>query len=301
MCELRTTIKFRDQKKVSFFQTDVMTSNSSNHTVAMTGAESPGFTVRGHTSDDAATQSLDELDLTTIQGLRQLQRNFILEEPRYRPIPSPHSLPPLIPSTDCLIDTFPTLLNSATRADKNLEWQLASLDALSIWLLRATRSSNPSSIASKITSSEWESLISLTWIRWASAPNSNAIQKILKEAFSKTLVLQRILYVDWKEREIELLEKVVIMTGIDLKIQCYLIEVLVRRASNGAQRILQIRKDWVMKMLAEMKDGSIGPAVGKCLVSVLMVRRTELMTQDPEVLIPEYFMLMSHRMDIRYG
>lgn len=258
-----------------------MTLASSNHTVAMTSAESPAFTVRGHTSDDAATQSLDELDLTTIQGLRQLQRNFILEEPRYSSFSTFSNS-----STDRLTDTFPTLLNSATRADKNLEWQLASLDALSIWILRATRSSNPSSIASKITSSEWESLISLTWVRWASAPNSNAIQKILKETFSKTLVLQRILYVDWKEREIELLEKIVKITGIDLKIQCYLIEVLVRRTSNGAQRILQIRKDWVMEMLAEMKDGSIGPAVGKCLVSVLMVRRTELMTQDPEVLTP---------------
>jgi hypothetical protein len=75
-----------------------MTPAPSNHTVAMTSAGSPTFTVRGHTSDDAATQSMDELDLTTIQGLRQLQRNFILEEPRYPPShPTPHSLRPLIP------------------------------------------------------------------------------------------------------------------------------------------------------------------------------------------------------------
>lgn len=181
------------------------------------------------------------------------------------------------------METFRSLLASASRADKNLEWQLASLDALSIWLLRATRSSNPSIVASKITSPEWENLISLTWVRWASAPNSNAIQKILKEIFSKILVLQRVLFPDWKDRECELLERMVKMNGINLKIQCYLIEVLVRRASNGAQRVLQIRKDWVMEMLAQMKDGGLGPAVGKCLVGVLMVRRTELLNDDSEV------------------
>jgi hypothetical protein len=154
------------------------------------------------------------------------------------------------------------------------------LDALSIWLLRATRSSNVSDIASHITSSDWESLVSLTWIRWASAPNSNAIQKLLKELFSKVLVLQRKLFLDWKEREVRLLEKIVIVREMDRKIQCYLIEVLVRRVSNGGKRVLEIRNNWVMEMLAEMKDGSIGPAVGKCLVSVLMVRRTELMNDS---------------------
>src|SRR5437773_5656659 len=154
---------------------------------------------------------------------------------------------PIISSSDYSVDrltkTFPSLLESASRADKNLDWQLAALDAFSIWLLRATRSSNPSILGSYITPSEWETLVSLHWIRWASAPNSTAIQKILKETFSKTLVLQRLLFPNWKEREIELLERVVNFTGIDMKIQCYLIEVLVRRASGGAKRVLEIRND----------------------------------------------------------
>ena len=183
-------------------------------------------------------------------------------------------------SLDHLIEAFPALLSSASRADKNLEWQLASLDALSIWLLRATRSSNASNIASHITSPEWDNLVSLAWIRWASAPNSNTIQKVLKELFSKILVLQRLLFPDWKEKEIDLLDKVVDFTGMDMKIQCYLIEVLVRRVSEGGKRLLEIRNNWVAEMLGKMKDGSIGPAVGKCLVSVLMVRRIELMNES---------------------
>ena len=156
---------------------------------------------------------------------------------------------------------------------------------MSIWLLRATRSSNVSNIASHITSSDWTSLVSLTWVRWASAPNSNAIQKVLKELFSKVLVLQRMLFPDWKEKELELLEKVINFREMDRKIQCYLIEILVRRVSDGGKRVLEIRNNWVMEMLGEMKDGSTGPAVGKCLVSVLMVRRIELMNES-KVLSP---------------
>jgi hypothetical protein len=175
------------------------------------------------------------------------------------------------------------VLESALRADKTLEWQLAALDALSIWILRATRSPNPSQLGSRITSSDWESLISLIWIRWSSAPNSNAIQKILKEVFSKTLIFQRVVFQDWEARELELLKRVVVMTGVDLKVQCFLIEVLARRASNGARLVLGLQSSWVGDMLERMKDGGVGPAVGKCLVSVLMVRRAELTDEDSEV------------------
>lgn len=186
-------------------------------------------------------------------------------------------------SEDRLFELFPLVLESAFRADKPLEWQLAALDALSIWILRATRSSNPSQLGSKITPHDWESLISLVWIRWSSAPNSNAIQKILKEVFSKTLVFQRVVFADWKEREVELLKRIVLMTGVDIKVQCFLIEMLVRRALNGSKLVLELKSSWVDEMLGRMKDGGAGPAVGKCLVTVLMVRRTELTDQDPEV------------------
>jgi hypothetical protein len=189
----------------------------------------------------------------------------------------------LTTSVQRLTDLFPETLASALRADTNLEWQLAALDALSIWILRATRSADPANLALKITSSQWDSLLTLVWIRWSSAPNSNAIQKVLKELFSKTLVLQRVLYPDWETREIDALKRVVTMTGVDLKIQCFLIEVLVRRAPEGARRVMEIHKGWVKEMLERMKDSSVGPAIGKCLVSVLMTRRTELIMEDPEV------------------
>jgi hypothetical protein len=175
------------------------------------------------------------------------------------------------------------VLESALRADRPLEWQLAALDALSIWILRATRSHSPSQLGSRITSSEWESLISLVWIRWSSAPNSNAIQKILKEVFSKTLIFQRVVFQDWEARELELFKKVVVMKGVDLKVQCFLIEVLVRRVSNGAKLVLGLQTSWVGEMLEKMRDGGFGPAVGKCLVSVLMVRRAEITHEDSEV------------------
>jgi len=94
------------------------------------------------------------------------------------------------------------------------------------------------------------------------------------------------LFPDSKEREVQLLEKAMNFREMDRKIQCYLIEVLVRRVFDGGKRVLEIRKNWVMEMLREMKDGSTGPAVGKCLVGVLMVRRTELMNES-EVLFPQ--------------
>jgi hypothetical protein len=179
------------------------------------------------------------------------------------------------------LSTFPSLLDAASRADKSLEWQLAALDALSIWLLRATRSTtHHPQIASAVSPSEWDTLLSLTWTRWASAPNSNAIQKLLKEMFAKTLVLQRRLFSDWDEREFGLLERVAQLHSMDTKIQCYLIEVLVRRVSNGAQRLLELERDWVARMLADMKDGGTGPAIGKCIVTVLLVRRAELMDHN---------------------
>lgn len=228
---------------------------------------------------DTQIHSPEVLDLTSLQGLRQFQKSFILQEPRsyislrfsnYR-------------SEDCLIEIFPLVLESAFRADRPLEWQLAALDALSIWILRATRSTHPSQLGSKLTSQGWQSLISLIWIRWSSAPNSNAIQKILKEVFSKALVFQRIVFADWKEREIELLKRVILMTGIDLKVQCFLIEVLVRRVSNGSKLVLELKSSWVDDMLGRMKDTGAGPAVGKCLVTVLMVRRAELTDECPDV------------------
>jgi hypothetical protein len=46
---------------------------------------------------------------------------------------------------------------------------------------------------------------------------------------------------------------------------------------------MEIHKGWVKEMLGRMKDSSVGPAIGKCLVSVLMTRRTELVLEDPEV------------------
>ena len=169
------------------------------------------------------------------------------------------------------------------RADQTLEWQLAALDALSIWLLRATRSSETAHIAAYITPSQWDTLVSLPWVRWASAPNAIVVQKILKEAFSKILILQRKLYADWESRQLDLFEKVVCLRDVDLKIQCYLIDVLSRRVSNGAEKLLEWRPTWVVEMLSLMKDSGVGPAVGKCLVTVLMVRRTELLKDDPQV------------------
>ena len=91
------------------------------------------------------------------------------------------------------------------------------------------------------------------------------------------------MYKDWNEREIKLLERVLLIPGIDLKIQCHLIEVLVRRASKGAKLVFELRHTWVVDMLAEMKDSGNGPAVGKCLVAVLMTRRNELLNEEPEV------------------
>ena len=49
----------------------------------MASAESIALSAPGGPPDSAAQVSTNELDLTTTQGLRQLQRNFILEEPRY--------------------------------------------------------------------------------------------------------------------------------------------------------------------------------------------------------------------------
>lgn len=74
------------------------------------------------------------------------------------------------------------------------------------------------------------------------------------------------------------------ITDIDLKVQCHLIEILVRRVSNGAHRLLETRKSWVTQMLEEMKDGGVGPTVGKCLVCVLTVLRSELLEESAEVL-----------------
>ena len=73
------------------------------------------------------------------------------------------------------------------------------------------------------------------------------------------------------------------MSGVDIKAQCFLTEVLVRRASDGARRVLELNEHWVRDMLLRMKDGSVGPAVGKCIVSVLIARRNELMESDPQV------------------
>jgi hypothetical protein len=97
------------------------------------------------------------------------------------------------------------------------------------------------------------------------------------------LIFHRVVFQDWEARELELFKKVVIMKGVDLKVQCFLIEVLVRRVSNGAKLVLDLQTSWVGEMLEKMKDGGFGPAVGKCLVSVLMVRRTELTHEDSEV------------------
>lgn len=52
----------------------------------MTSAESTELSVPGGSPHAAAQVPTNELDLTTTQGLRQLQRNFILEEPRYSPL-----------------------------------------------------------------------------------------------------------------------------------------------------------------------------------------------------------------------
>ena len=252
----------------------------------MAGCQSPEATSPYQVADNAAPSSLDELDLSTSQELRQLHRSFILQNPEYASHFHFHlnRLTLMYGSADHLMKLFPQVLAAASRADKNQEFQLAAFDVLSIWLLRATRSADPSTgIGPRISPSEWDNLVSLSWTRWASAPNSNTIQKMIKEVFSKTLVLQRVLYSDWKEREIALLERVVLMMGMDLKIQCHLIEVLVRRAPEGAKRVLELRNTWVVEMLGEMKDSSNGPAVGKCLVSVLMTRRNELLNGDPQV------------------
>lgn len=72
------------------------------------------------------------------------------------------------------------------------------------------------------------------------------------------------------------------MSG-DMKIQCYLIEVLVRRVRDGAGQVMRMRDGWVKDMLLRMKDSSVGPAIGKCLVSVLMQRRHDLIEKDSEV------------------
>jgi len=186
-------------------------------------------------------------------------------------------------SLDSLLTSFYPVLAAASRADKSLEWQLAALDAFSIWLLRATRSTYHAQIASHISPSDWDILVALTWTRWASAPNANAIQKLLKEIFSKILTLQRNIYSDWNKREVALLERVAQIHSMDMKVQCYLTDVLVRRTTNGAKRLLELHKDWVGTMLGEMKDSGTGPAIGKCIVSVLMARRAELIADHNEV------------------
>jgi hypothetical protein len=88
---------------------------------------------------------------------------------------------------------------------------------------------------------------------------------------------------DWEKREKELLRHLLSKSDMDLKIQCHLIELLVRRTPNGGKELLDIDPDWVAKKLRQMKDGSVGPAIGKCLVSVLMALRTDLLEEDEKV------------------
>ena len=70
---------------------------------------------------------------------------------------------------------------------------------------------------------------------------------------------------------------------MDMKVQCYLTEVLVRRITNGAKKLLELQEYWIRTMLREMKDSGTGPAVGKCIVSVLIARRAELIADHNEV------------------
>ena len=56
-----------------------------------------------------------------------------------------------------------------------------------------------------------------------------------------------------------------------------------RRITGGGGILLNMDNNWVTNMLLRMKDSSVGPAVGKCVVGVLMVRRTELIDSDPTV------------------
>jgi hypothetical protein len=52
----------------------------------MAAAPSPDPPASNSITDSAANVSPDELDLTSFEGLRQLQRNFITEEPRYHSV-----------------------------------------------------------------------------------------------------------------------------------------------------------------------------------------------------------------------
>ena len=68
-----------------------------------------------------------------------------------------------------------------------------------------------------------------------------------------------------------------------MKIQCYLIELLVSRIQKGAKKLLEIVPDWVSVMLARMKDSGVGPTVGKCIFKVLRQRRSEILEEDDPV------------------
>jgi hypothetical protein len=71
------------KKKTILFLLQQKTCFDFAFSIEMTSAESPALGIPDGLPDGAALLCTDKLDLTTSRGLRQLQRNFILEEPRY--------------------------------------------------------------------------------------------------------------------------------------------------------------------------------------------------------------------------
>jgi len=97
-------------------------------------------------------------------------------------------------------------------------------------------------------------------------------------------MFQRAVCTDWIQREIDLMERVHKLENCDLKVTCFLLESLVARIPGGAGKLFEIRPTWMTVMLHAMQEAGPSPAIGKCIVSVLKVRRKELVQQDAMVL-----------------
>jgi hypothetical protein len=124
------------------------------------------------------------------------------------------------------------------------------------------------SIAASITSAQWDSLTSFVWTRWGNSP-SGILEKILKEFHSRFRGLQGRVFDDWKQREIQLLEKLLrTRDGIEQRVLLFLIEDLLPVRPKEVVPFT-LEGGWLQEWLWRARDQMLCNAIARCVVKMI--------------------------------
>ncbi len=179
-----------------------------------------------------------------------------------------------------IVSVFSCILSIAKISTTELATQLAAMNLLDTWLMKAAKCSEQASICNalqNILDTEWETIFDFMLRRWDFA---RPLQITLQEVFRKTLTLQKVVLgpqISYGRYSV-LLEKI-LKLDVGTKVAYYALELLWK--TFGFKLLTEMEPNFFHARMYMMTDSTLASQLGKNLVHV-MEESLQSLAQRPD-------------------